>query len=47
MYKTGSGDLVSNYQPFGLTSAVFRVMERVIRMASLNYMEGQSLLSRE
>ncbi|CAH8497334.1 unnamed protein product [Schistosoma mattheei] len=45
VYKAGSRDLVDNYQPVGITSAVVKLMERIIRMASLNHVEGKNLLS--
>ncbi|CAH8669480.1 unnamed protein product [Schistosoma bovis] len=46
VYKAGSRDLVSNYRPVSLTSAVVKLMEKIIRTAVINYVEGQNLFSR-
>ncbi|CAH8528433.1 unnamed protein product [Schistosoma haematobium] len=47
VYKAGSRDLVSNYRLVSLTSAVVKLMEKIIRIAVINYVEGQNLFSRE
>lgn len=47
VYKTGGRDLVSNYRPVSLTSAVVKLMEKIIRMAVINYVERHDLLSKE
>ncbi|VDP45989.1 unnamed protein product [Schistosoma curassoni] len=44
VYKAGSRDLVSNYKPVSLTSAVVKLMEKIIRISVINYVEGQSFL---
>ncbi|CAH8612736.1 unnamed protein product [Schistosoma intercalatum] len=46
VYKAGSRDLVSNYRPVSSTSAVVKLMEKIIRIAVINYVEGQNLFSR-
>ncbi|KAH9591082.1 hypothetical protein MS3_00001154 [Schistosoma haematobium] len=47
LYKVGSRDLISNYRPVSLTSAVVKLMEKIIRISVINYVEGHNLLPRE
>ncbi|CAI2726681.1 unnamed protein product [Schistosoma spindalis] len=47
VYKAGSRDLVSNYRAVSLTSAVVKLMEKIIRISVINYVERHNLFSRE
>lgn len=47
VYKAGSRDSVTNYRPVSLTNAVVKLMEKIVRMAVANYVEGHNLLSAE
>ncbi|VDP47148.1 unnamed protein product [Schistosoma margrebowiei] len=47
MYEAVCRDLVSNYRPVSLTSAVVKLMENIIPISFINHVEGYNLLSRE
>lgn len=45
MYKTGSRDLVNNYQSVSLINVVVELMGKIIRMTFVNCVEGHNLFS--
>lgn len=46
VYKAGSRYLFINCRPVTMTSAVVKLIEKIIRIAIINYLERYDLLSR-
>nr|CAH8822191.1 unnamed protein product [Trichobilharzia regenti]CAH8832846.1 unnamed protein product [Trichobilharzia regenti]CAH8851638.1 unnamed protein product [Trichobilharzia regenti]CAH8868946.1 unnamed protein product [Trichobilharzia regenti]CAH8876533.1 unnamed protein product [Trichobilharzia regenti] len=47
VFKTGSRNLVQNYRPVSLTSIVVKLLERIIRDAIIQFIEGNKLFAVE